>query len=537
MLRHVGRHFSDNGYDRVKWKEGETRFAIRIGAVPLISSIELRHYSLPPSNTMFRSLLLILCAASTSLFANESEPNDTPATADLLPLDGTICNATLEPRSDVDGSAFQMPSDGYVDITLGQSTGSGSNLVQIAGLLQAADDLTTLIDVVALNGRTASSTIRVGLPRNGPDGSVRTYLLQVAVAQFGNVQAYSLSATFVADATYEHEPNNIPDSAQTIVLGETYQGSTSRSDDQDWFRFQIGEDSDLSISLSKDSRTDQIGPAHEFSLFSTLSPSTPIRQGVLRINDLQAAFIEGLPAQDDSGSPVDYFLVIVPDSGTPDSTYNLTLDATPGRFFERSPNESLSTANELRSTAGELHLGRIAPRTDQDYYQFQLEESGEVEISISKEQLIDSSLSRFELEVFAERDLSNPLARILLAGDESERSITLDLSSLVPGTSRSEIYYLVVGQGSAYSSDLVDYRVSVTAPGSGRLLAINDVSLDRARNMLNIAFDSTPGTVYTIESSDDLKDWDVVNTVTSQGSRTATEVSVSGERIYFRISE
>ena len=85
------------------------------------------------------SLSLLLASFLTPCLAQEIEPNDTIPTATSLPLNGQVNSASLSPRSDLDFWSFQMPSDGFVDLTLGQSTGSGTTLVQIAGLLQAVN--------------------------------------------------------------------------------------------------------------------------------------------------------------------------------------------------------------------------------------------------------------------------------------------------------------------------------------------------------------------------------------------------------------
>lgn len=479
--------------------------------------------------------IVLFAALLVPCLAQENEPNNTIPTADSLPLNSQLIAASLSPRSDIDFWSFQMPSDGVVDLTLGQTSGSGSSLVQIAGLLQSVGG-TELIDFVALDGRTASSTARVGLTRLDEAGAVITYVLQVAVAQFGSAQSYNLSATFTSDSFYEIEPNNSSTESRFIEIGETYQGLTNNTDDNDWFVFALDRDADVRISLRKDAQGPQTGPGHAFALYSSEIGATPIRQNVLSSGSLEALILEGLPARDSSGEQIGYFLQIARNTAVPaPQEYQLTVTATEGNFFEKLPNGSISTANPLLSLNGQNYSGRIAPRGDTDIFSFQLAVSGEVTVTLAKNWTVSSNLSRFEVEVYADSNLNSRLTSFLVRGDRLSNGITLDLSRFKSNGSTVETYYVLVKEGTSYTTGLDEYSLSVVGPGAIQELQIRRTSQSADGRSLNIVFDSVAATQYTVQSSRNLRNWSFVRNLTGSAGQSTTQVPIGSGNQYFRI--
>lgn len=481
-------------------------------------------------------LLLVNLACALPSFGQESEPNNTIATADSLVLNGQLNAGSLSPRSDVDFWEFQMPSDGFVDLTLGQSSGSGSSLAQIAGLLQAADG-DELIDFVSLNGLIASSTTRVGLPRANEDGAVITYVIQVGVAQFGDAQSYTLSGAFTSDSFYETEPNNQSQDSQIIEIGETYSGVTNNTDDEDWFAFGLEEDGDVRISLRKDVQGPQTGPGHQFTLFSTAIPTSAIRQNVLSSGDLESLILEGLPARDASDQQIAYLLVVTRSAAVPASqTYQLTVTVNDEGFFESIPNGSFATANPLSSLIGQNYSGRIAPRGDTDIFSFQLDDDGEVAITLSKDFIVDSNLSRFEVEIFADVNLNNPIASFLVRGDRLSNGVTLNLDRFRSNGTTIETYYALVREGTTFTEGLTDYSLSVVEIAAIQELEIRSVNRAADGGMLMFTFGSIPGTQYTLQSSTDLQSWTFVRTLTGSAGQTTVQVPITTENEFFQVT-
>ena len=311
-----------------------------------------------PPKTFFLPLLIALF---TPLFAGtEVEPNEDFHNAGTLPLNGNNCSGVVTQTNDSDLWLFNIPSDGEVTFRLSQSAVPGFSAVQFGAIIiERFGDSAEIIGVMSLDGLTQFTTRKVGLGKRRTGATQdRTYGVIITSGSFTQPrQSYLISATHSPKSEIEHEFNDGANVAQPIALDTPYQGESFSDEDQDWFQFNLASDSDVRIQLQKDSTSPSFGPRHIFILTSSEAPQTPLASADLTIGEFQDSFTEGLPAKDSSGAIITYYVSILPDNGKPVEPYFLTVTATPGKYFEKSPNGSLSTSQALTDTAGGKNLG------------------------------------------------------------------------------------------------------------------------------------------------------------------------------------
>jgi hypothetical protein len=169
--------------------------------------------------------LMLLSVSNSSTLLNESEPNDTLATADAATL-GSAMNGQLSTDTDVDWYSFSASGSGTVSVVFDAPTNSVYSEYFTVGLYNSSG---SLLRQYALG---ADSTLNMGAV-----AAAGTYYLKVQDGDYYySAGAYTATVNFTAGsvANYESEPNDTLATADAATLGSAMNGQLSTDTDVDW---------------------------------------------------------------------------------------------------------------------------------------------------------------------------------------------------------------------------------------------------------------------------------------------------------------
>ncbi len=171
--------------------------------------------------------------------AAETEPNNTPATANVLPLNGSN-SGSISTGTDVDWYKVTTTGDGALTLTLTISNGQ-------YGYFQLYDTL----GVIQLQSNYTSSTYSYTV-----DGLAKgTYYVEILPYDNNNTPNYTISNTLaVPTQANDHEPDSTPAQANTIALNGSTTGHinyyyNNHKDSVDWYKFTTNADGAINLQL------------------------------------------------------------------------------------------------------------------------------------------------------------------------------------------------------------------------------------------------------------------------------------------------
>jgi hypothetical protein len=300
--------------------------------------------------------------ASTSGSSKEQEPNNSLGTANTIAATGEI-QGTIQPERDEDWYVFEVGRPGRL----------------VLRVSQVPAKLALQLHVRNAEGGGISEVFKPAKPGAQTEGQVSIptkgkYYVQVTDANnAASSEPYTLELRFqTADA---YEPNNSVGTATPIKLSaeapaaEVLASILPRGD-VDWYQFEVPRRGALRVSLTQVPKElalqFQLHNAENGDLIGWINP-------LARGSDNLA--VVDLPT---AGR---YYLVIkdVEDKAASPENYKLQLTYLPGDPAE--PNDSFGTATPL-SVSKEVQ-GTILPKGDQDWYVFQVTQTGTYEISVT----------------------------------------------------------------------------------------------------------------------------------------------------------
>lgn len=166
----------------------------------------------------------------------EKEPNNTVATASPLELSvkgaSKVYVGTISNETDVDYYKFTLPQNGYIYWYLYNGTvTTGDYKAELIGYVSGKDGIAneqSFGTVSLAKNETSIMGPSVGL-------SAGEYYLKVS----GSVGDYQTRVYFAAHGTTESEYNNTFGTADLLLTGNTYYGSTFDVNDYDVFKFSV----------------------------------------------------------------------------------------------------------------------------------------------------------------------------------------------------------------------------------------------------------------------------------------------------------
>ncbi|MGH7537881.1 MAG: pre-peptidase C-terminal domain-containing protein [Gemmatimonadales bacterium] len=319
--------------------------------------------------------------AVPAAFVGESEPNNSPATADTTTL-GDQATGSIDPAGDADYWYFLATAGQFVEIDV-DAAQFGSPLDPTLELL-ASDGVTSLAfndDFDGLDSRlsyqiqTSGAYYAVIRGFGGSGGAGQTYAINFAA--------------FTCDVVgTENEPNNTTAAARAVSLDTDGTGEICPSVDEDYWSFPVSAGTIIELDIDASQFGSPLNPV--LGLFA--------RDGftLLAFNDDADGLDSRLTYRIDTTGT--YFAGVAGYAGGPGYTYTIhfrtfTCDVV---GTENEPNDSLSLARAV--SLGTDGTGVICPSFDEDYWSFTATAGTTVELDVDAQSLgspLDAILGLF----------------------------------------------------------------------------------------------------------------------------------------------
>lgn len=181
----------------------------------------------------------------------EKEPNNDLVSSTNINL-GQTYTGMLQSGSDDDNYQFTIPTAGNVKLSFSQA----KDISWYVDLLDANKKVFSHFETDNSNEVKNDETTEVGLPAG-------TYYVHVdgeksidySYENKMETTPYQLKVEFTAGNNFEKEPNNSLPNANNITLNQTYnadlQQTDSSNNDQDFYKFTLTSDSNVTLSLSQ----------------------------------------------------------------------------------------------------------------------------------------------------------------------------------------------------------------------------------------------------------------------------------------------
>ena len=188
---------------------------------------------------------------------NEFELNDTPETATDLPqniaISGSLADRLLS--LDKDYYKIHVPAEGVVDIIFSHEELEGDKNGWNIRLLQKQED-GTYLEIMKKISRWNSSGYNLS---NLGLSAGEYYIVIDGDSLSYNSTSYTCQWTFTERSDFEIEPNGSMETAKNIQANTYYYGAIISSDvdfDEDYYRFEITEERNVSLELWHEKVTD-----------------------------------------------------------------------------------------------------------------------------------------------------------------------------------------------------------------------------------------------------------------------------------------
>lgn len=252
---------------------------------------------------------------------------------------------------------------------------------------------------------------------------------------------FTLVTTFSQTGTYEQEPNDTQDTANTLTVGRAKYGSSSqRSEgvDEDWFKFVLKEDSCVNFSFV---HADLALPSAGWNVKLVTSDGDIVCDFISKLSDTSVKTgTLGLKA----GT---YYINVQGQNPVAD-TYSILVGSDKASNFEFELNDTPENATNLPcnvAVSGSLADRRLS--LDKDYYKFTMPKDGVAEFTFSHEKL-EGKKNGWNIKIMKlESDGSYyTLVKKISAWNQAE----LKISNL--GLAAGDYYVLIDGDSLSYNS-------------------------------------------------------------------------------------
>ena len=329
------------------------------------------------------AVLLLVSVLPISVFAvSEIESNDTMENATVIEPN-TEVTGKISSYSDKDFYAVILPEDGYISLDFEVSNRyilSEILVVNIFSGYGSVSDRNIYWPIGRVDGENVLSTGVIGL-RAG------VYYIYVGCGNSGNNTEYKMNVSYTATEFCEIESNQTMHTSTEIELGESYKGSISDAEDEDWYCISIPENGYITVDFS-----------HELVNSSRVYWSMFIYEvdGKTNID----GYVSDAPTCSYSGKMTESSTQIGLRAGTyyvkitsgesyiynqkeftyySNVAYDLKVNFTKTDFIELEPNEEGKTATEIK--LNEAYIGQIMRHSDEDWFKFDLPRDGYITVN------------------------------------------------------------------------------------------------------------------------------------------------------------
>lgn len=220
--------------------------SVRTGVIGLKSGTYYVRVDSQTNNTATYTLLV----GADKAVNNEFELNDDPENAISLPADLTV-NGSLSDRLlglDKDYYKITVPADGYIDFEFSHELLEGDKKGWNIRIFKPMQDgsYMQLVRKISMWNEEKTLIENLGLAAGDYyvciDGDSVSY----------NSATYGCKWSFTEETNFEKEPNNSPESAESVLFGQEYRGaiiSTDMTFDEDYYKFELTEDTRMGVNF------------------------------------------------------------------------------------------------------------------------------------------------------------------------------------------------------------------------------------------------------------------------------------------------
>ncbi|MCL2073058.1 MAG: T9SS type A sorting domain-containing protein [Marinilabiliaceae bacterium] len=291
--------------------------------------IEVVQISGLPGNTGNYSIRIV-CSV------DEVEPNNTMATAQVLPWGYTV-NGTIT-SSDIDVYKYILTEPGSMTMNVTRGT-----LTDMYVRWYDAD-----------GNQIHSTNFWTGTYNQSMNLEPDTYYVAITPYNSNNSGTYNLYGSFVRAGNNEIEPNETFLNSQLLTSAQTAIGFISYQDRKDTYRFELQEPGIMTVNVTRGTLTDMY--VRWYNSDGDQIHSTNYWTGTYN----QSMNLE----------PDTYYVEITPYSSGNSGTYNLSVNFTSAGNNEIEPNETRANAQFLES--GQTVKGFISHQDRKDMYRYEL---------------------------------------------------------------------------------------------------------------------------------------------------------------------
>lgn len=332
----------------------------------------------------------------------ETEDNNSKTNADLINLN-TDYTGNLITSSDTDWYKFSVDEKGYTEISFTHDTIESSAVCWIVNLYKS--DGTTLIKSIDVKGNTEISAFPKISLESGD------YYIKVAGSRIYNFSSmnYSLNAAFIADNTWETEPNDKKAEANPIEENTVYTGTIMDGTDNDFYKLTLDEAKVLNIDFEHDT-TDDSGVYWIVGLYesdgTTLINSFSVSGNQAAVKNTSIALAAGT-----------YYLKVSPrnEYNYLSTEYYLTVNSKISENWEAEMNDTKNTANPIELNT--VYNFSSMSSEDADWFRFSAENDGKFSLSFEHDTV--ESTSTFWNVCIYESDATTPVYEMDIAGNSA----------------------------------------------------------------------------------------------------------------------
>ncbi len=409
------------------------------------------------------------------MVSNESEPNDTRATADAVTL-ATPITGQLSSYTDVDYYAVTVGSSGMLSVVFDVPTNSSNSDYFKLGLYDGSGTLLSLfstgVDKTYTAGVAAAGTYYIGVTGN-----------DFLNGYYYSSGQYSLTASVTAGSANgaESEPNDTRATADAVTLATPITGQLSSYTDVDYYAVTVGSSGMLSVVFDVPTNSSS---SDYFKLGLYDSGGTLLSLFSTGVDKTYTAGVAAAGTYYIGVTGNDFLNGYYYSSGQYSVTASIVAGSANGA--ESEPNNTISTADAM--TLGTAITGQLSSYTDTDYYSVTATSAGT--LSVAFDVPTNSSYSNyFKLGLY---DGSGTLLSMFSTGVDKTYTAGVGAAGTyyigVTGNDYLSGYYFNSGQysltasvttGSATADDyaattLTSGRVTSGGSVSGRIESVGD---------------------------------------------------------------
>ncbi len=338
----------------------------------------------------------------------------------------------IQYNDDQDWYKFKLTANGNVSINFKREN-FFSDLIYWRAYIYD-ENLNWISEYYFYGNETETNTYKVGLKAG-------TYYVKID-DNYHTDRTYTFKVNYSKSNYWEKENNETYSAANTISLNEKYNGSLRNGNDQDWYKFKLTANGNVSINFKRE------------NFFSDLIYWRAYIYDE-NLNWISEYYFYGNETETNTykvGLKAGTYYVKIDDNYHTDRTYTFKVNYSKSNYWEKENNETYSVANTI--SLNEKYNGSIRNWNDQDWYKFKLTKKTALKLYFYNKKT-ESSSRYYYFKIYDSK--ANLISSYDISGNSGTNKFSLTLSK---GT-----YYVQVICSSYYKNDTYGFRISDGKPG------------------------------------------------------------------------